>query len=314
MNEIHFAPLQGLTDHVYRTIHFQYIRDVDFYYTPYYSADDLLTFQTKNYPEELFRRTIPQILPGNMDELKLLFQFIYDHHFSFININLGCPYPMVTRKGRGAALIRRPNLVSDMVHFINDHSNLIISLKARLGLDDETEIFNLLEKVKPEEVGTITVHPRTAKQLYKGEASSLIFQQCKVIFPQFDLVYNGDINSVEDFIKLNELIKGQNKWMLGRGLLSNPLLGRRIKNVSSNMPDNFYKELFNFVFHLIEGIETDSKNKGHALNRVKSQFEYLSNAFPCQQIIYRTIRKSKSLIEIKEFLNEERCKILSNAD
>jgi tRNA-dihydrouridine synthase B len=314
MNEIHFAPLQGLTDHVYRNVHFQYIGGVDFYYTPYFSVDDFLTFNTEKYPEELFRLTIPQILPGNMDELKLLFQFIYNLHFSSININLGCPYPMVTRKGRGAALIRQPNLVSDMIHFINDHSRLIVSLKTRLGLDDETEIFNLLEKVNPEEIGTITVHPRTAKQLYKGEASLVLFQQCKEIFPQFDLIYNGDINSIEDFIKFKKLIKDQNKWMLGRGLLSNPLLGSQIKNVSYNIPDNFYKELFKFVFHLIEEIETDSKDQGHALNRVKSQFVYLSNSFPCRRMIYRAIRKSKSLIDVKEFLIEESRKIISNED
>jgi tRNA-dihydrouridine synthase B len=66
MNEIHFAPLQGFTDQVYRAVHFQYIGNVDFYYTPYYSVDDSLTLKTENFPEELFRRTIPQILPCNM--------------------------------------------------------------------------------------------------------------------------------------------------------------------------------------------------------------------------------------------------------
>jgi tRNA-dihydrouridine synthase len=141
MNEIHFAPLQGFIDYVYQVSHFQHIGNVDFYYTPYYSVEDSLTIKTENFPEDLFHRTIPQILPGNMNELKVLFQFIHNLHFSCININLGCPYPMVTRKGRGAGLIRQPNLVSDMVHFISDHSNLIISLKTRLGLSDETDLF-----------------------------------------------------------------------------------------------------------------------------------------------------------------------------
>jgi tRNA-dihydrouridine synthase len=102
--------------------------------------------------------------------------------------------------------------------------------------------------------------------------------------------------------------------MMGRGLLSNPLLGWQIKNNSYNLPDNIYETLFNFVFHLIDNIESDSKDPGDALNRVKSQFFYLSNSFSWQRNIYKTIRRSKSLDEVKEFLNAESCKIISKED
>lgn len=303
MDEIHFAPLQGYTDLAHRNAYFQLIGDVDFYYTPYFSVDDNLSYKPKIFLDGLFNLTIPQILPGNMNELKKLFNFISELHFLLININLGCPYPMVTRKGRGAGLILKPNLVSEMIQFINDHSKLKISLKTRLGLSGETEIFNLLEKIGHKKIETVIIHPRTAKQLYNGNASIEIFKKCKEMFPNFDFIYNGDINSVEDFVILKDQIPEQKKWMLGRGLLSNPLLAWQIKNGDHNLPENFKEKLIDFVFLLIANIERDSKDEGHALNRVKSQFAYLSNSFPDSRKLSRLIKKSKSIGGVKEILN-----------
>jgi tRNA-dihydrouridine synthase B len=306
MEEIHFAPLQGFTDIAYRNAHFQHIGNTDYYYTPYFSVDDHLSIDAKKNCEELFSRTIPQILPGNMDELKFLFRLIIGNKFQTININLGCPYPMVTRKGRGAGLIQRPELVSEMISYIHDQSNLTVSLKTRLGLYDETEIFKLLEIIDPDTIDAIIIHPRTAKQLYKGNTSPLMYQQCKEKFPQFDFIFNGDINSIDDFIKLKEQFELQDKWMLGRGLLSNPLLGWQIKNFNHNLNEEFRQRLYNFIFQLVENIEEDSKDQGHALNRLKSQFIYLCNSFAEPRKIFRVVRKSKSIDEIMELINSER--------
>jgi tRNA-dihydrouridine synthase B len=303
MTEIHFAPLQGFTDLAYRNAHFQCVGDVDFYYTPYFSIDDKLKIDTGKFSEGLFERTIPQILPGNIEELKLLSQFISNLHFSSINMNLGCPYPMVTRRGRGSALIQKPALVSEMVNYLSSHSNLKISLKTRLGLLGETEIFSLIDKLKPGTIENIIIHPRTAKQLYKGKASQEMFKRCVELFPEFQFIYNGDINSVDDFMALNEVVPGQQKLMLGRGLLSNPLLGWQIKNNNQSFSGSNEEKMQCFLFHLIENIETESNDQNHAMNRVKTQFTYLSNYFPESIRVYRAVRKSKSLIEVRKFLN-----------
>jgi tRNA-dihydrouridine synthase B len=305
MTEIHFAPLQGFTDLAYCNAHFKCIGDADYYYSPFFSVEDQLFINAKKIRKGLFERTIPQILPGNMEELKVLFRFVIENQFQKININLGCPYPMVTRKGRGAGLIPKPELVTEMINYIHHHSNLSVSLKTRLGLYEETEIYKLLETINPDTIETIIIHARTAKQLYKGDASPMMFQLCKEKFPQFDFIYNGDINSFEDFVKLKDQFRGQDKWMLGRGLLSNPLLGWQIKNSSCNLHPDFNKKLYDFIFNLIENIETDSKDQGHAFNRIKSQFIYLCNSFSEPRRIFRVVRKSKSLDEIKELINSE---------
>ena len=302
--EIHFAPLQGYTDQTYRRNHFLYVGDVDFYYTPYFSVDSKLSFAQTTCPPGLFDLTVPQILPANIDELKILLKFITENNFRQVNINLGCPYPMVTRKGRGAALILKPLLVKEMISWIADYSELTISLKTRLGLTDPLSVFDLFEKLDSSKTGSVIIHPRTAKQLYKGKASREMYIECKTRFPDFDMIYNGDITSFDDFTELDMLLKGQKKWMIGRGLLSNPFLGWQIKNGNSCLPYGAKEKFSDFIFSLISNIETESNNEGLALNKLKNQFEYLSNFFADQVKAFRVIRKSCTLLELKKNVDD----------
>jgi len=302
MPEIHFAPIQGFTDLTYRNTYYQAIGSVDYYYTPYFSVEDRLLIDTAKFANGLFDRTIPQILPASLNELKPLVQFVTESRFLSVNINLGCPYPMVTRRGRGAALIGNPELVAGMIRYIEDNSDLKISMKTRLGLMDHEEIFKLLEKVCLTNVSSVIIHPRTAKQLYKGTASVEMFQRCKQLFPSLDLIYNGDITSFEYYRELHELFPDLDKWMLGRGLLLNPLLAWQIKNNGAELSGESKKALSDFVSQLIQDIETDSNDRGHALNRLKSQFFYLSSIYNDSHKVGKFVRKSRSVEEVKNFL------------
>jgi tRNA-dihydrouridine synthase B len=305
--EIHLAPLQGHTDNAHRITHFQEIGSVDFYYSPYYSVDNYfkssLGKPISPTPEDLFKITIPQILPGNLDELKLLIDYVQKMNVSHVNINSGCPYPMATNKGRGAALVGKLSLISDFIHYISDSTNLTIGIKTRIGLNDGTEIFNLLETLSKEKIESVTIHPRIAAQLYKGQVDYATFRKCKELFPNLDLIYNGDITSLEEFSRLKEMFPGQEKWMIGRGLLANPFLAEEIKTGEKLSETVYFKRLLSYSFRLIDEIEADSNDTGHAFNRVKTQFIYLSESFPNPKKTFKSIKKSKSMEEIRFILN-----------
>ena len=305
--EIHFAPLQGHTDTAHRIAHFQEIGNIDFYYTPYYSTDNYTKMSLGKpippLPEELFRITVPQILPGNLTELKLLIPFIQKMNASHVNINLGCPYPMATNKGRGAALIQKPDLVAAFVRYISDYSNLTVSIKTRIGMKNDAEIFPLLEKLSSENIQYSIIHPRNAAQLYKGQINYAAFQKCKELFPNLDLIYNGDITSPEEFRRLKEMFPSQEKWMIGRGLLANPFLAKEIKTGEKLPANEQFKRLLAYSFRLIDEIEADSNDPGHAFNRVKTQFIYLAESFPNPKKTFKSIKKSKSMEEIRFILN-----------
>ena len=231
--EIHFAPIQGYTDNEYRNVHSAFFGGIDFYYTPYLSVENsgnikLLT-EIERVPDQLKSLTIPQLLAANINETKTIANHIAHEDFKMVNLNLGCPYPMVTRKGRGAALIGKPLLVKQMVEMLIENFGFTVSLKMRSGLESEYEIFTFLDCFPHSIVKQIIVHPRVALQLYKGKADVEIFGQCKEMYPETDFVYNGDIASVSDFNRISTIFPDQKKWMIGRGLMLNPALASEIK-------------------------------------------------------------------------------------
>lgn len=306
--EIHLAPIQGYTDYAYFKAHFSFVGGIDYYYTPYFSIDNIQKISRRKVApglhEELIKIIIPQILPGNLNELKTLINFINFLNPSEVNLNLGCPYPMATNKGRGAALISKYELVNDFLKYIHETTNLNISIKSRIGLNNTDEIFYFLENVDFSKVKNFTIHPRVASQLYKGKIQTDIFIKCLESFPNYDIIYNGDITSVEEYNDLLKLIPPQNKIMIGRGILHNPLLASEIKSFNSeNFTDSRNERLINFVNNLISEIANDSNDKGHEFNRIKNHFIYLSESMPDPKKFIRLIKKTKSTAEIQYIIN-----------
>lgn len=306
--EIHFAPLQGYTDKTYRAIFNQCFEGVSFFYTPYLSVDN--SNEIKSFDDflgindEMKGKTIPQVLPANLAELKVLANVINQLNYQKINLNSGCPYPMVTGKGRGSALIGKPELVRDMIRFLNDNYPFEVSLKTRAGLENPRDIFTLAEKLNDESVSAIILHPRVAKQLYKGEADVAIYGECLARYSNFNWIYNGDIIDYENFSEKQLLLPQQHKWMVGRGLLRNPLLAKQIKNCSGDKLSDELLIKVDFARRLVKSIIADSKNKEHALNRSNFQLNMLFDANVETRKVAKKIKKAKFIDEIFSILDE----------
>lgn len=299
---IHFAPLQGYTDFAYRKAYQKQISNVDVFYSPYLSINNEGTIDSLNDIEVYQPNLIPQILPGNFADFKSLIETVKSNGYERVNLNMGCPYPMVTKRGRGSALIRKHDLVKDFIDYANDFKDLKLSLKMRSGLEENEEIFNLLEKIPIEKVEYVIVHPRIAAQLYKGEADVKIVKRCAELYPQITFIYNGDIKSYDDYLLKKGRLENQNHWMIGRGLLQNPFLAWQIKNDKTELPIAFAEQLMLFINEIIHQIERDSKNEGHALNRCKNQLGYLLHGFPEYHKTRKKIEKSRSIEFLKENL------------
>lgn len=307
-NEIHFAPIQGYTDNEYRKVHSAFFDGIEFYYTPYLSIENCgnikMLSEIDNVNESLKSRTIPQLLPANLNEIKIIADPIARAGFNKVNLNLGCPYPMVTRKGRGAALIDKPLLVAKMVDKLIEYFGFSVSLKMRSGLEYDNEIFNFLDYFPQSRVNQIIVHPRVAKQLYKGRANIDVFGKCIEKYPETDFIYNGDIVTLSDFKQIASTFPHQQKWMIGRGLLMNPALVCEIKTGNENDEQKQASQFCAFARMLVAEIEHQSSNKEHALNKVKVQLKMLFMNMIFLKQIAKKIQKAKCCDDIKSLLNE----------
>ncbi len=206
--EIYLAPLQGFTDAVYRKAYSEVFSGIDAYFIPYISTKNNQIL--KKYEREILqennpqKRVVPQVLAKNTEELLSLSSILVKEGYSEINLNLGCPYPMVTNRGQGAGLLPYPEKIEKMLAAFFQNFSINLSIKMRAGLNSADEIKNVIPVLNDFPVSEIILHPRIAKQLYSGIIDLEIFRITSEKL-KHKLIYNGDIFSVADFERIKNL-------------------------------------------------------------------------------------------------------------
>jgi len=295
---ISMAPIQGITDFRFRNIFNKHFHGVDRYYAPYIRLDKggiIPKARQKdvdpNNNEDL--NLIPQVMSNNVDELLFLSQYLSDLGYSEMNWNLGCPYPMVTKRMLGSGMIPEPEIVDSLLDKIMPNLKLKLSVKLRMGLLDYSEIDNLIPVLNQYPVSEVILHPRIGKDLYKNLADKNGFERVRNLF-QAPLAYNGDINSQDDYQRLIQRFPELDHVMLGRGLIANPFLSEEI---IGNKIDAA-KELERFSkFHdiLFKEVSEALSGNSHILSRMRSYWEYFAQSFSDPRKAFKLIKKATSV-------------------
>ena len=301
---IYLAPLQGFTDYVYRASYAKVFNAVDAYFVPYISLKNN-TIPNK-YIREILpenngqNRVVPQILAKDATEFKFLENILVENGYSEFNLNLGCPYPMVTNRGKGSGLLPFPNEVYKLLDHFYSSDKGELSIKLRAGFKSAHELEAIIEVLNQFPLKEVIVHARVAGQLYSGEIDENAFSYAAQNV-KHKLVYNGDIFSKQDFLDKQNKFPGIDTWMLGRGILMNPLLPHEIKGIPFSAQERF--ELLN-TFHqtMLKRYLEVMDNEGNALNKMKQFWIYFSWCFPNQRKVLKHIKKVKSLKKYGEIV------------
>ena len=190
---------------------------------------------------------------------------------SFIDVNMGCPVPKVTRNGAGSSLLKNPKLAGDIIRAIKEVVDVPVTAKIRLGWDDKH--INFLEVISELEnagVAMIGIHARTTKQLYYGEPH---YELLKDLRKQMSvpLVISGNIYSLEDAKKALE-ITGADAVMVARGGVGNPTLIRQINEYYENgsiVPDASFDEQVEYCLELARDL-IEEKGEQRAMRIYRS--------------------------------------------
>lgn len=309
---IYLAPLQGFTDFVFRKTYSEVFGAVDKYFIPYIVVKNNAV--PRKHVQEIWPEnnpltaTIPQVLAKNSGELIYLAEYLSTYGYREINLNLGCPYPMVTRRGRGSGLLPFPEKIEKMLASFFEKTNLSLSVKIRSGLENEHEIEKVIPVLNQFPLTEIILHARTASQLYKGKISEDIFSWA-LKNTNKPLVYNGDIFSISDFNKKHLKFEGVENWMLGRGILKNLFLPFEI-NQKFILQTEKYEMLEKMHSMVFEAYSVQSDNAGNVLNKMKQFWKYFSFHFENQRKTHKRIKKIKNpklyQAEIKTIFSERR--------
>jgi len=293
---IHFAPLQGYTDDVYRRLHHEVIGGIDTYYTPFVrmEAGNVRPKDMRDIRLEFNEGVpvVPQIIVKSMKEFDYLVKVVEDKGYQRIDINMGCPFPMQAKHGRGSGLLAHTDIVQEMAEAIADTKHLSFSVKMRLGWENANEwkpVLNILNEIPLHQV---TLHPRIGTQQYKGsinmEAWEKFYDTCK-----HPLIYNGDVTTLEEIRTLEEKYPKLAGIMIGRGLLARPSLASEYKSGKELSSDMRKRQLHNMHDRLKAHYETTVNSEAQLHARLRLFWEYMEEELGRK--VYKKIMKAGNL-------------------
>ncbi|MCG8570106.1 MAG: tRNA-dihydrouridine synthase family protein [Spirochaetes bacterium] len=297
--QLYLAPLQGITNFIYRNLFHQYFGDIDTYFAPfilYRKAAETNFKKIKDLQPENNNtiRLIPQILSNQADDFLPTAVKLYQMGYSEINWNLGCPFPMVTRKKRGSGLLPYPDKIAELLETVVPQFPGKVSVKVRLGRHQKDELQALVPIFNQYPLCEMIIHPRLGIQMYEGTVNLEAFSE---YLPQFKhaVVYNGDIFTYDDYLKLKKLFPDLNTWMIGRGAIRNPFLPWQIKNQTSAFPKDRYDIIKQFHKDLYHYYSNELAGSIHLLNKMKELWLYLSHSFENPQQVFHKIKRLKNI-------------------
>jgi tRNA-dihydrouridine synthase B len=293
---IYMAPLQGFTDYAFRETFVPMFGAPDAAFSPYIESHkpDHRVFRDVLPERNTVCNLIPQILGNDANEMAIILKGLQDMGYNEVNWNLGCPYSMVTKKAMGAGLLPHPERIESILNQLFANFNGKFSIKMRLGLtrsDDWKALVPILNRYPLQEV---IIHGRTAAQMYKGvvDVSSFMEMANQLIHP---VCYNGNIFSLEQFNSLAIQLPKVSQWMLGRGLLSNPLLMQEIRTGLKASEEEIRKALEQLHSQLIYQNSSRLQGSSHVLNKMKPYWEYFALSLPGREKGLKKIKKSVTL-------------------
>jgi len=255
---ISLAPLHGVTTRVFREALYKRFGGIDYAVAPFVptvAGDDVPLRIIKDIvPTNESLQLIPQVIGKDPAQLRVMARALRNHGYTRMNLNCGCPWNMVAKKGRGCGLPENETVFAQMLEAGCESMPGGFSIKIRLGLKDNKTLAKRAALIASFPLDEIIIHPRTGVQMYEGEADADAFAE---VLPMMrcPVVYNGDIRTADDFRRIAARFPTLSGVMIGRGLIADPFLAADIKS-GVKTPYNpaavldFLAELHNSFQHL----------------------------------------------------------------
>lgn len=227
------APMEDVSDPPFRLLCKE--MGADMMYTEFISSEGLIRDAFKSvqkldiYDEE--RPVGIQIFGANLDSMKRSAEIVQEANPDLLDINYGCPVKKVVAKEAGAGILRDiPKMVRLTKHIV-DSTDLPVTVKTRLGWDENSQyIVEVAERLQDVGIKAISIHGRTRKQMYKGEADWTLIGEVKnnprMNIPVFG---NGDVATGQRALEMKNRF-GIDGVMIGRASIGNPWIFDEIKH------------------------------------------------------------------------------------
>ena len=291
---IHFAPLQGYTDVIYRNAHAACFGGIDTYYTPFVRLEkggfrhrDVRGIEPGN---NQVPHLIPQLIAPSFEKAEKILSLLIEKGYKEVDINMGCPVKKVCNVASGSALLRNESLVASILKSVVDACaphGVPVTLKTRTGWDHASRnALRIARMAQDIGVAAIILHGRTRCDLYQGHAEYDTIRDVKQAL-DIPVVANGDIDSPEKARHVLEYT-GADAVMVGRAAQGRPWIFREISHYLASgqaLPPPTYGELRDCLLDHLEdhyqfygeftGVRSARKHIGWYLSELPDADEFL---------------------------------------
>ena len=260
---VFLAPMEDVTDIGFRLLCRQF--GADMVYTEFVSSDALIREIKKTKRKILFseeeRPVGIQIYGSDPDTMVEAAKICEEADPDLIDINFGCPVRKIAGKGAGSGMMKTPDIMLDITEKVVKAVNKPVSVKTRLGWDDDSKIIvRLAEQLQDCGIVALTIHGRTRSQMYKGEADwSLIRDVKNNPNMHIPIIGNGDVTSPE-ITKKRFDETGVDAIMVGRGSIGAPWIFEEIKYFLEN-GEHLPKKSFTWYLDVLKQHVQESVNR-----------------------------------------------------
>lgn len=222
----YMAPLEGVTTWIYRRAQAEIYGPLDKYFIPFVEPHEKRDFKTREREEILPEHNeglyvVPQILTNRADGFLKLASALKAMGYEEVNLNLGCPSRTVVSKGKGSGFLAKPEELDHFLEEIFSGAEVRISIKTRIGKDRPEEFERLLDIFNKYPLEELIVHPRVQADYYENEPRLWVYRETTAK-SRNPLCYNGDLFTGKDVQYFQEQFPGEERVMIGRGLIRNP--------------------------------------------------------------------------------------------
>jgi tRNA-dihydrouridine synthase B len=304
---IALAPMEDVTDISFRMICKEF--GADLLYTEFVNADGLVRSkkptrsQTKMMITESEHPIAIQIYGGSLETMSEAARIIEDQRPDFIDINAGCWVRKIAGRGAGAGLLRDIPLMVSMVKTIVDQSKLPVTVKTRLGWDQESiQIVEVAKRLEDTGIQALTIHCRTRAQGHSGTADWSWIPKVKDAI-SIPILLNGDVFSAEDVKRAFETT-GCDGVMIARGAIANPWVFAEIKHYLATgeqiNPPSFEERVAVLLRHLRAAV--DGKGERRAVLEMRKFYAGYFKRLPNSKNLRIALMSKTTLHEVEDLL------------
>ena len=294
----YFAPMEGLTDSIYRRLHHQFFGGIDAYYMPFISPTIhrcLTHREARELPvaDSMPFRAVPQILTKVPEDFVWAAGECQNRGYDEVNLNVGCPSGTVVAKKKGAGMLEDPENLDRFLDGIMSASPLPVSVKTRLGIGDPQEFPRLLEVFNQYPIRELTIHPRVRKQFYDGNVDMEMFRYAAGNSKN-PLCFNGNLRTLSEVKAFEAAFPEIEAVMIGRGLIGNPAM----------LDPGAEGKLEAFHDALLEEYTVCFGGARNAMFRMKENWRHMIRMFEGSEKLWKRLRKTTDLQEYRQIAHE----------